>query len=34
MLDDIIEENLRIIIESIELIENRFAKIDIANDFV
>ena len=34
MLDDIISENLRIIIESIELIENRFGRIDSANDFV
>ena len=34
MLDDIISENLRIIIESIELIENRFGRIDLANDFV
>jgi len=34
MLDDIVSENLRIIIESIELIENRFERIDLANDFV
>lgn len=34
MLDDIISENLRIIIESIELIEDRFKRIDLANDFV
>ena len=34
MLDDIISEIFRIIIESIELIENRFIKIDSADDFV
>jgi uncharacterized protein with HEPN domain len=34
MLDDIISENLRIIIESLELIEDRFGRIDLANDFV
>jgi len=34
MLDDIVSENIRIIIESIELIENRFERIDLANDFV
>lgn len=34
MLDDIISENFRIIVESIELIENRFIKIESADDFV
>jgi len=34
MLDDIISENIRIVIESIVLIENRFTKIDSADDFV
>jgi uncharacterized protein with HEPN domain len=34
MLDDIISENFRIIVESIELIEKRFIKIESADDFV
>ncbi len=34
MLDDIIQENLRIILESIVLIENRFSKINSADDLV
>jgi hypothetical protein len=34
MLDDIISENFRIIVESTELIENRFIKIESADDFV
>ena len=34
MLDDIIRDNLQIILESIVLIENRFSKINSADDFV
>jgi len=34
MLDDIIRENLQIILESIVLIENRFSKINSADDLV
>ena len=34
MLDDIIRDNLRVILESIVLIENRFSKINSADDFV
>ena len=34
MLDDIIRDNLQIILESIILIENRFSKIDSADDLV
>ena len=34
MLDDIIRDNLQIILESIILIENRFSKINSADDFV
>jgi len=34
MLEDVIRENLRIIIESIGLIEERFEKINSADDFV
>jgi len=34
MLDDIIRDNLRIIMESIVLIENRFFKINSADDLV
>ena len=32
MLDDIIQDNLQIILESIVLIENRFSKINSADD--
>jgi uncharacterized protein with HEPN domain len=34
MLEDVIRENLQIIIESIGLIEERFEKINSADDFV
>jgi len=34
MLEDVIKENLQIIIESIALIEERFEKINSADDFV
>jgi len=34
MLDDIIRDNLQIILESIALIEERFSKIDVADQFV
>jgi uncharacterized protein YerC len=34
MLDDIIQDNLQIILEAIVLIENRFSKINIADDLV
>jgi uncharacterized protein with HEPN domain len=34
MLDDIIRDNLQIILESIALIEERFSKVDVADQFV